>query len=375
MTRYAFKETEAKWQALWEERGCFRSPTDSAPPKYYVLEMFPYPSGRIHMGHVRNYTLGDVVARYKRARGFAVLHPMGWDAFGLPAENAAIASGVHPAKWTYANIDAMRAQLKSMGLSLDWSREIATCHPEYYRHEQKMFLDFLKAGLAYRRESWVNWDPVDQTVLANEQVIDGRGWRSGAPVERRLLAQWFLRITHFSEDLLADLATLERWPAKVRLMQENWIGRSEGARVWFRLVGREDRLEVFTTRPDTLFGASFCALSPHHPLAEELASTDPRLAAFIAECDRIGTSEAAIETAEKTGYRTQLDVFHPLIPGRRLPVYVANFVLMEYGAGAIFGCPGHDQRDLEFARKYDLPLIPVVAPADADPAAVVVGDI
>jgi len=375
MSRYAFKETEAKWQALWEERGCFRSPTDSAPPKYYVLEMFPYPSGRIHMGHVRNYTLGDVVARYKRARGFAVLHPMGWDAFGLPAENAAIASGVHPAKWTYANIDAMRAQLKSMGLSLDWSREIATCHPEYYRHEQKMFLDFLKAGLAYRRESWVNWDPVDQTVLANEQVIDGRGWRSGAPVERRLLAQWFLRITHFSEDLLADLATLERWPAKVRLMQENWIGRSEGARVWFRLVGREDRLEVFTTRPDTLFGASFCALSPHHPLAEELASTDPRLAAFIAECDRIGTSEAAIETAEKAGYRTQLDVFHPLIPGRRLPVYVANFVLMEYGAGAIFGCPGHDQRDLEFARKYDLPLIPVVAPADADPAAVVVGDI
>jgi leucyl-tRNA synthetase len=336
--------------------------------------MFPYPSGRIHMGHVRNYTLGDVVARYKRARGFAVLHPMGWDAFGLPAENAAIASGVHPAKWTYANIDAMRAQLKSMGLSLDWSREIATCHPEYYRHEQKMFLDFLKAGLAYRRESWVNWDPVDQTVLANEQVIDGRGWRSGAPVERRLLAQWFLRITHFSEDLLADLATLERWPAKVRLMQENWIGRSEGARVWFRLVGREDRLEVFTTRPDTLFGASFCALSPHHPLAEELASKDPKLAAFIAECDRIGTSEAAIETAEKEGYRTELEVAHPLIPGKRLPVYVANFVLMEYGAGAIFGCPGHDQRDLEFARKYGLPVLPVVAPPDTDPATVVVGE-
>jgi leucyl-tRNA synthetase len=374
MSRYAFKETEAKWQALWEERGCFRSATHSALPKYYVLEMFPYPSGRIHMGHVRNYTLGDVVARYKRARGFAVLHPMGWDAFGLPAENAAIASGVHPAKWTYANIDAMRAQLKSMGLSLDWSREIATCHPEYYRHEQKMFLDFLKAGLAYRRESWVNWDLVDQTVLANEQVIDGRGWRSGAPVERRLLAQWFLRITHFSEDLLADLATLERWPAKVRLMQENWIGRSEGARVWFRLVGREDRLEVFTTRPDTLFGASFCALSPHHPLAEELASKDPKLAAFIAECDRIGTSEAAIETAEKEGYRTELEVAHPLIPGKRLPVYVANFVLMEYGAGAIFGCPGHDQRDLEFARKYGLPVLPVVAPPDTDPATVVVGE-
>ncbi|MCI0430155.1 MAG: leucine--tRNA ligase, partial [Rhodospirillales bacterium] len=373
MSRYAFKETEVKWQARWEERGSFRLAVDPTKPKYYVLEMFPYPSGRIHMGHVRNYTLGDVVARYKRARGFAVLHPMGWDAFGLPAENAAIASGVHPAEWTRANIRTMRAQLKSMGLSLDWDREIATCHPDYYRHEQKMFLDFLKAGLAYRRESWVNWDPVDQTVLANEQVIDGRGWRSGAPVERRLLAQWFLRITHFSEELLAALPTLERWPAKVRLMQENWIGRSEGARVWFQLKDRAERLEIFTTRPDTLFGASFCALSPQHPLAKELAAQDGSLARFIAECDRIGTSEAAIETAEKQGYLTPLEALHPLIPGKSLPVFVANFVLMEYGAGAIFGCPGHDQRDLEFARKYNLPVIPVVAPPGADPTRVVVG--
>jgi leucyl-tRNA synthetase len=373
MSRYAFKDTEAKWQARWEERGSFRTAPEDRRPKYYVLEMFPYPSGRIHMGHVRNYTLGDVVARYKRARGHSVLHPMGWDAFGLPAENAAIASGVHPREWTYANVKAMRAQLKSMGLALDWSREIATCHPDYYRHEQKMFLDFLKAGLAYRRESWVNWDPVDQTVLANEQVIDGRGWRSGAPVERRLLAQWFLRITDFAEDLLEALKGLDRWPAKVRLMQENWIGRSEGARVWFALDGREDRLEVYTTRPDTLFGASFLALSPHHPLAAELAGRDPKLTAFIAECDRIGTSEAAIETAEKMGYRTRIDALHPLIDAKRLPVYVANFVLMEYGAGAIFGCPGHDQRDLDFARKYDLPVIPVVAPPGVDPAGIVIG--
>jgi leucyl-tRNA synthetase len=373
MSRYGFKETEAKWQARWEERGCFRTSPDDSRPKYYVLEMFPYPSGRIHMGHVRNYTLGDVVARYKRARGFSVLHPMGWDAFGLPAENAAIASGVHPLTWTYANIQAMRAQLKSMGLSLDWAREIATCHPDYYRHEQKMFLDFLKAGLAYRRESWVNWDPVDQTVLANEQVIDGRGWRSGAPVERRLLSQWFLKITDYAEDLLQALKGLERWPAKVRLMQENWIGRSEGARVWFRLAGRDDRLEVFTTRPDTLFGASFLALSPHHPLAQALAAREPGLADFIAECDRVGTSEAAIETAEKKGWRTRLEALHPLIPGKRLPVYVANFVLMEYGAGAIFGCPGHDQRDLDFARRYDLPVIPVVAPPGADPSSITIG--
>ncbi|MFQ5773832.1 MAG: leucine--tRNA ligase [Kiloniellaceae bacterium] len=373
MSRYNVKETEAKWQAAWERAGCFAvaDAGDPARPKYYVLEMFPYPSGRIHMGHVRNYTIGDVIARYKRARGFRVLHPMGWDAFGLPAENAAMSKGIHPRKWTYENIAVMREQLKGMGLSIDWGREIATCHPEYYRHEQKMFLDFLKAGLAYRKESWVNWDPVDQTVLANEQVIDGRGWRSGAPVEKRLLAQWFFRITAFAEQLLAGLGGLERWPEKVRLMQQNWIGRSEGARVFFRLSGQPrgcaDRLEVFTTRPDTLFGASFCAVSPNHPLAAALAVDDPALAAFIAECNRLGTSEEAIETAEKQGIETAVRAKHPFIAGHDLPVYVANFVLMEYGTGAIFGCPAHDQRDLEFARKYGLPVIPVILPPDAVP--------
>ncbi|MGQ0664799.1 MAG: leucine--tRNA ligase [Pseudomonadota bacterium] len=373
MARYNFKETEAKWQAAWEAAEAFRA-REHVPgrPKYYVLEMFPYPSGRVHMGHVRNYTLGDVVARHRRARGFNVLHPMGWDAFGLPAENAAIERGVHPAKWTYDNIAAMRAQLKSMGLSLDWSREIATCDPEYYRHEQKMFLDFLAAGLAYRREAYVNWDPVDRTVLANEQVIDGCGWRSGAPVERRKLSQWFLKITEFADELLEALASLPRWPDKVRLMQENWIGRSAGAEIRFELRGRKlaaagQRLSVFTTRADTIFGASFCALSPDHPIALELAAGDRGLAAFIAECRRLGTSQAALETAEKKGYSTGLAALHPFMEGRELPVYVANFVLMEYGAGAIFGCPAHDQRDLEFARKYGLPVLPVVVPRGSDP--------
>jgi len=374
MSRYNSKETEAKWQKSWEDQGCFAASEDPGAPKYYVMEMFPYPSGRIHMGHVRNYTLGDVVARYKRARGFNVLHPMGWDSFGLPAENAAIENKVHPAKWTRENIAVMRTQLKSMGLSLDWSREISTCEPEYYRQGQKLFLDFLAHGLAYRRESWVNWDPVENSVLANEQVIDGRGWRTGAPVEKRLLSQWFLRTTAYSEELLAALDTLERWPEKVRLMQRNWIGRSEGARIFFRLAGRDDRLEVFTTRPDTLFGASFCAIAANHPLAQELASDDPELQAFIAECNRVSTSEEAIETAEKNGYRTGVEAEHPFIAGRRLPVYVANFVLMEYGTGAIFGCPGHDQRDLDFARKYGLDVIPVVAPRDAEPAGFVIGD-
>ncbi len=365
MARYNFRETEAKWQRLWDERGCFRAETDPARPKYYVMEMFPYPSGRIHMGHVRNYTLGDVVARTRRAQGYNVLHPMGWDAFGLPAENAAIASKVHPATWTYQNIDTMRAQLKSMGLSLDWSREIATCHPDYYRHEQRMFLEMLAEGLVYRKESWVNWDPVDQTVLANEQVIDGMGWRSGAPVERRKLAQWFFRITDYAEMLLKALQTeLERWPDKVRLMQENWIGKSRGAWIDFRIEGRSETLRVFTTRPDTLDGASFLAVSPHHPLAAELAKNDPKLAAFIAECDRVGTSEAAIETAEKKGYRTTLDGAHPYLPAT-LPVYVANFVLMDYGTGAIFGVPSGDQRDLDFARRYDLPVIETYRPLDA----------
>ena len=374
MERYNFKEAEVKWQTVWEERRCFAASEDGDRPKYYVLEMFPYPSGRIHMGHVRNYTLGDLVARYKRARGFNVLHPMGWDAFGLPAENAATENKVHPAAWTHDNIDTMREQLRSMGLSYDWAREVATCDPEYYRHEQKMFLDFLERGLAYRKESWVNWDPVEKTVLANEQVIDGRGWRSGAPVEKRQLAQWFLRITAFADDLLETLESLERWPERVRLMQEKWIGRSEGLRMFFALKGRGDRLEVYTTRADTIFGATFCAIAANHPLAMELAEGDADLAAFVAECNRLGTSEAAIETAGKEGYDTGLRAMHPFAGGRELPVFVANFVLMEYGTGAIFGCPAHDQRDLEFARKYGLDVVPVVLPPDADAASYAIGD-
>ena len=303
MSRYNVRDNEEKWRRIWNERGCFAVTEDPARPKYYVLEMFPYPSGRLHVGHVRNYTMGDVLARYKRARGFNVLHPMGWDAFGLPAENAAIASKVHPKDWTYENIAVMREQLRMMGIAYDWDRELATCHPGYYRHEQKMFLDFLKAGLAYRKESWVNWDPVENTVLANEQVIDGKGWRSGAPVERKRLSQWFLKITAFADDLLAAIKTLDRWPERVRLMQENWIGRSEGAR--FRFVLAEppgaigtDQIEVYSTRPDTLFGASFLAVSPNHPIAEALAKSDPALAEFLQECSRLGTSEAAIETRE-----------------------------------------------------------------------------
>ena len=375
MARYNAQETEEKWQRIWRERRAFEVETNPAKPKYYVLEMFPYPSGKLHVGHVRNYTMGDVVARFKRAQGYNVLHPMGWDAFGLPAENAAIAGKVHPKTWTYENIAAMRAQLERMGVSYDWRREIATCHPGYYKHEQKMFLDFLKAGLAYRRESWVNWDPEENTVLANEQVIDGRGWRSGALVEKRLLSQWFLRITAYSDDLLETIKTLERWPERVRLMQENWIGRSEGARVLFKLNGRTEALEIFTTRPDTLYGASFMAVSPNHPLALELAAKDPHLQEFIAECNRMGTSEAVLETAEKRGYDTGAKALHPLVPGWELPVYVANFVLMEYGTGAIFGCPAHDQRDLDFARKYGLHVQPVVLPPGADPASFAIGDI
>ncbi|MEX1153001.1 leucine--tRNA ligase [Parvibaculum sp.] len=374
--RYNARAAEPKWQKVWEERGAFRTPDAagaSGRPKYYVLEMFPYPSGRIHMGHVRNYTLGDVIARYKRARGFDVLHPMGWDAFGLAAENAAMEKNLHPKGWTYDNIAAMRAQLKAIGLSIDWEREFATCDPEYYGHEQALFLDFLEAGLVSRKKSMVNWDPVDNTVLANEQVIDGCGWRSGAPVERRELTQWFLNITDFADELLAGLETLEHWPEKVRTMQRNWIGRSEGAKVFFTLEGIADdpdyRLEIFTTRPDTLFGASFCALSPHHPLTQKLAADNEALQAFIKKCDQIGTSEEAIETAEKMGFDTGLTARHPFIEGKTLPVYVANFVLMEYGTGAIFACPAHDQRDLDFARKYKLPVIPVVAPKEMDAAA------
>jgi leucyl-tRNA synthetase len=372
--RYNVRETEAKWQKVWTERGCFKAEENSTKPKYYVLEMFPYPSGRIHMGHVRNYTLGDVVARFKKAQGFNILHPMGWDAFGLPAENAALERGVHPGKWTRENIKVMREQFYPLGLSLDWEREVSTCEPEYYKHEQKMFLDFVKAGLAYRKESWVNWDPVEHSVLANEQVVDGKGWRSGAPVEQRKLNQWFLKITAFNEDLLQALETLDRWPDKVRLMQHNWIGKSEGARVFWPLLKADgsslgQTLEVFTTRPDTLFGASFAAISPQHPLAAELAAHNPALAEFIAECSRQGTSTATIEAAEKKGFDTGLRAQHPFVPDASVPVFVANFVLMEYGAGAIFGCPGHDERDMEFARKYKLPVKCVVAPKSEDAAA------
>ena len=367
MTRYNFKKCEAKWQERWTESNCFAVSDTTELPKYYVLEMFPYPSGRIHMGHVRCYTIGDVLARFKRACGFNVLHPMGWDAFGLPAENAAFENNVPPAEWTNKNILGMREQLKSMGLSYDWSRELSTCEPKYYKHEQRMFVDFLNAGLAYRRESWVNWDPVENTVLANEQVIDGKGWRSGAPVERRLLSQWFLRITEYADELLDSLNSLNRWPERVRLMQKNWINRSEGVNVYFPLKNRSDRLEVFTTRQDTLFGASFCAISPNHPLALELANSDTELAEFVSNCNRMGTSEAEIETAEKLGYDTGLKAQHPFASDWELPVYVANFVLMEYGTGAIFGCPAHDQRDLEFARKYELDVLPVVIPEDANP--------
>ncbi|HME25704.1 MAG TPA: leucine--tRNA ligase [Acetobacteraceae bacterium] len=377
--RYDFREAEPRWQRAWAERGCFRVadvPTDNKP-KYYVLEMFPYPSGKIHMGHVRNYTLGDVVARYKRARGFAVLHPMGWDAFGLPAENAARERGIHPAKWTRENIAAMRAGLQRMGLSLEWEREFATCDPEYYGHQQKLFLDLLRAGLVERKESWVNWDPVDGTVLANEQVIDGRGWRSGALVEKKRLSQWFLKITDYAQELLDALDTLDRWPERVRLMQAKWIGRSEGARLNFALAEPADgiaEVEVYTTRPDTLFGMSFLALAPEHPLSAAVAARDPKAAEFIAECRRMGTSEAVIETAEKQGYDTGLRVKHPFLNDTTFPVWIANFVLMEYGTGAIFGCPGHDQRDLEFARKYGLDVVPVVLPPGEDPATFTIGD-
>jgi leucyl-tRNA synthetase len=378
--RYNAREAEPKWQRIWEERELFRTPNDDPRPKYYVLEMFPYPSGRIHMGHVRNYAMGDVVARYKRARGFNVLHPMGWDAFGMPAENAAMANKVHPAEWTYANIATMRRQLKSMGLSLDWHREIATCDPSYYRHQQRMFLDFLGAGLVDRKTAKVNWDPVDQTVLANEQVIDGRGWRSGALVEQRELTQWFLRITDFAQELHDALDGLDRWPEKVRLMQRNWIGRSEGLSVRFALdpaTTPDDcsDVEIYTTRPDTLFGAKFLALAPDHPLSRAAADTDPDLAAFIAECKRTGTALELIEKAEKKGYDTGIRAVHPLDPDWTLPVYVANFVLMDYGTGAIFGCPAHDQRDLEFANAYGLGNTVVVCPPDTDPADFAVKDI
>jgi len=371
--RYNAPAREKHWQQVWENRNVFKVSNDDKRPKCYVLEMFPYPSGRIHMGHVRNYTMGDVLARYKRAKGFNVLHPMGWDAFGMPAENAAMERKTHPAKWTYDNIATMRGQLKSMGLSLDWSREFATCDVEYYHQQQKLFLDMYKKGLAYRGVGKVNWDPVDQTVLANEQVIDGRGWRSGALVETREMPVWYFRITKYADELLEALNDLKRWPEKVRTMQANWIGRSEGLLMKYSLEGDKlpagwKELEVFTTRADTIFGGSFCALSPGHPLTLELAKSNPELAAFVEECNRIGTSEEELNRIEKKGFNTGLAATHPLIPDRKLPVFVANFVLMGYGTGAIFGCPAHDQRDYEFATKYKLPIVPVVIPEGKDPA-------
>ncbi|WP_414900668.1 leucine--tRNA ligase [Sphingomonas flavalba] len=362
-SRFNPRIADARWQKAWDDAQAFRADDLSPKPKSYVLEMFPYPSGRIHMGHVRNYTMGDVLARYRRMTGHEVLHPMGWDAFGMPAENAAMEKKVHPGNWTRANIDTMRTQLKALGFALDWSRELATCEPDYYGQEQALFLDLYEAGLVYRKESAVNWDPVDMTVLANEQVIDGRGWRSGALVERRKLSQWFLKITAFADELLAGLGTLDQWPDKVRLMQENWIGKSQGMQFRFALSDGE-AVEVFTTRPDTIFGASFVAVATDHPLAVRLAQDDPALAAFIAECRAGGTTAAEIETAEKKGYDTGLTATHPFDPDWALPVHVANFVLMDYGTGAVFGVPAHDQRDLDFARKYGLPVRRVVSEGD-----------
>ncbi|PKP76001.1 MAG: leucine--tRNA ligase [Alphaproteobacteria bacterium HGW-Alphaproteobacteria-6] len=367
MSRYDPAEIEPKWQAAWEAEQCFVARRDPARPKYYVLEMFPYPSGRIHIGHVRNYTMGDVVARFKAAQGHSVLHPMGWDAFGMPAENAAMERGGHPKDWTYGNIAQMREQMKPLGLSIDWSREFATCDPDYYGQQQSMFLDFLEKGLVYRKAAVVNWDPVDMTVLANEQVIDGKGWRSGAEVERRELTQWFFRISEFSAELLEALDSLKDWPEKVRLMQANWIGKSRGLQMAWALTAPHaglDRIEVYTTRPDTLMGTSFLGISPDHPLARALEAERPEVAAFCAEARKGGTTEEAIETAEKLGLDTGLKVRHPLDPTWEIPVWIANFILMDYGTGAIFGCPGHDQRDHDFCRKYALPIVDTFLPLD-----------
>jgi leucyl-tRNA synthetase len=362
--RFGALAADARWQAAWEAANSFATTDTADKPKAYILEMFPYPSGRIHMGHVRNYAMGDVLARFKKMTGHDVLHPMGWDAFGMPAENAAMEKGVHPGGWTRANIAAMRGQLKRLGLAIDWSRELATCEPDYYGQEQALFLDLFAAGLVYRKESYVNWDPVDMTVLANEQVIDGRGWRSGALVEKKKLSQWFLKITDFADELLEGLQGLDKWPDKVRLMQENWIGKSQGLEFSFKLAGGAPGFDVFTTRPDTLYGASFAAISPDHPLAEKLAKDSPELAAFIAECRRQGTAAEQIDTAEKLGFDTGLAVEHPLDANWHLPVWVVNYVLMDYGTGAIFGCPAHDQRDLDFAHKYGLPVHRVIADGD-----------
>ena len=355
-SRYNHKVIEKKWQSIWSKKNIFKTIKDESKKKYYVLEMFPYPSGKIHMGHVRNYTLGDVIARYKRMKGFNVLHPMGWDAFGLPAENAALTEKRHPESWTYQNIKTMKSQLLQMGLSLDWSREIATCHPEYYRHEQKFFIDMFKSGLAYKKEADVNWDPVDKTVLANEQVIDGKGWRSGAVVEKRKLSQWFLKISKYSDELLSDLNKLTNWPNKVKTMQSNWIGKSIGAEIDFKVLNHKTTITVFTTRPDTIFGATFLAVSIEHDLSEKISKQNKNLAKFIKECGNLNPDKV------KKGFETGLFVNHPFIEGKKLPIYVANFVLKEYGLGAIFGCPAHDQRDLDFANEYNIDIIPVVKP-------------
>ncbi|KMK68736.1 leucine--tRNA ligase [Puniceibacterium sp. IMCC21224] len=370
MSRYDPAEIEPKWQKAWDDALTFQARRSDDKPKYYVLEMFPYPSGNLHIGHVRNYTMGDVVARYKLATGHNVLHPMGWDAFGLPAENAAIERNVHPGDWTYGNIASMKAQFKKLGLSLDWSREFATCDPEYYGQQQALFLDMLDAGLVYRKNAVVNWDPVDMTVLANEQVENGRGWRSGAVVERRELTQWFFKISDMADDLLTALDGLDNWPAKVKLMQANWIGKSRGLQFAFSTIDAPegfDRIEVYTTRPDTLMGASFVGISPDHPLAKQLEKDNAELAAFNAECRRMGTSEEEMEKAEKRGFDTGLRVRHPFDTAWELPVYVANFILMDYGTGAIFGCPAHDQRDFDFATKYDLPIVATYLPSEESP--------
>ncbi|WP_300551980.1 leucine--tRNA ligase [Maricaulis sp.] len=383
MTRYNPREAEPQWQAAWAEAGIDKAgdPTRPDREKYYVLEMFPYPSGRIHVGHSRNYAMGDVVARYKRAKGFDVLHPMGWDAFGLPAENAARERGVHPRDWTLENIRVMRGQLKRLGLAIDWTREIATCEPDYYKHQQAIFIKLFERGLVHRKKAKVNWDPVDQTVLANEQGVDGRGWRSGAMVVQRELDQWFFKITDYADELLDGIDTLDRWPEKVRLMQRNWIGRSRGARVLFPFVEKEDvrrygceGIEVFTTRPDTLFGASFLALAPDHVITTALAEDDPAIESFQDYCRRTGVSEEEIEKAPKRGLDLGLKVRHPFDKSWEIPVWTANFVLSTYGTGAIFGSPAGDQRDLDFARNYDLPVTPVVLPKGADPKTYTVSD-
>ena len=371
MKNYSPKKSEPYWQDIWEKKASFKTkPVDNNFPKKYILEMFPYPSGKIHMGHVRNYTIGDVISRYRRARGDNVLHPMGWDAFGMPAENAAMEKGVHPEEWTHQNIRKMREQLKSLGLSLDWEREFSTCDEEYMKHQQRIFIDFLENGIAYRKESEVNWDPVDKTVLANEQVIDGLGWRSGVPVERKILKQWFFKISEFSEILLNELDNLRDWPEKVKLMQKNWIGRSEGVVFTFNVINEEnnsvENIDVYSTRPDTLFGANFCAIAPDHKLSIKLKSHNPKIAKFIEKCQKTASSEEAVEKVEKEGIDTGLKAVHPFIHNKYLPVYIANFVLSGYGQGAIFGCPAHDQRDLDFSLKYNLPFLPVVCPFDEE---------